>query len=160
MKTGYTSFNIEYCRSGSGKRLANYLIDLLLFYFIEVFWLTLIDFFWPGNLMKMTTDPFARALIRLFFYSLLMFGMEMAFRGKSLGKMITGTRAVDQNGHNLTLKQFLFRSFIRVIPFNALTALGNPCSPWHDSLSVTFVVDEKKLDLAKRQDEFYIQLQK
>ena len=31
---------------------------------------------------------------------------------------------------------------MRAVPFNALSALGNPPNPWHDSVSNTFVIDE------------------
>lgn len=152
------NINIEYCRASSAKRMVNYIIDAVFFYIVVVFLAIAIETLSPGCISEMGDNPLLNQVASICCYGLVMFVIEAAFQGKSLGKLITKTRAVTNNGDTLSFKQFLIRNFIRAIPFNALSGLGNPCSPWHDTWSETVVVDEKKLDLEKRRDEFYVGL--
>ncbi len=82
-------------------------------------------------------------LIGLLLYGLFMFATEAIFKGKSLGKLITGTRAVNEDGSNITPIAALLRGLGRAVPFNAFSALGNPTYPWHDKWANTYVIDEK-----------------
>lgn len=151
--------DLEYSRANSGKRMANYLIDLIAFYIILFFVAMAIEFFFPDSITEMEINPFVDRLISIFFYGLVMFVIETCFQGKSLGKLITGTRAVMVNGETLSFEKALIRNFVRAVPFNAISGLGTPCSPWHDNWSDTIVVDEKKLNLIKRKEEFYLGLE-
>ena len=150
-----SDINLEYCRASSGQRLANYLIDLVAFYVILFFLGMITEILLPGSMSDMNVDPIIDRVITIIIYGLIMFVIEMAFQGKSLGKLITGTRAVTQDGATLSFEKCLIRNFVRAIPFNALSALGSPCAPWHDKWSDTLVVDDKKVELAKRKEEFY-----
>ncbi|MEE1946609.1 RDD family protein [Pedobacter sp. KR3-3] len=156
MKT--KDMNLEYSRASSGKRLANYLIDVVAFYIILIFVAIVLELLFPNSVSGLETNPIVDRLITLFFYGLVMFLIEMCFQGKSLGKLITGTRAMTLSGETLSFEKALIRNFVRAVPFNALSALGTPCSPWHDNWSDTIVVDEKKLELVRKQDEFYSDL--
>ncbi len=62
------------------------------------------------------------------------------------------------HGQPPTFTQLLARNFIRAVPFNALSAFGNPCAPWHDKWSDTYVIDEKVLALQQRKDVFFKEL--
>ncbi|HVZ55039.1 MAG TPA: RDD family protein [Chitinophagaceae bacterium] len=62
---------------------------------------------------------------------------EKAFRGYTLGKLITGTRAIRQDGRELTFRDALLRSLSRLVPFEALSGFG---LPWHDSWTRTTVI--------------------
>lgn len=64
-----------------------------------------------------------------------------ALWGRTLGKLLTGTRVVAANGGHPTLPQLLGRTFARIIPFEPFSFLdkNNPVG-WHDSLSGTRVV--------------------
>ena len=73
-----------------------------------------------------------------------MFLVEALFKGKSLGKLITGTRAVNEDGSNLSAKTALLRGLSRAVPFNAFSALGTPSYPWHDKWTNSYVIDEKE----------------
>jgi uncharacterized RDD family membrane protein YckC len=87
---------------------------------------------------------FVERLIILVLYGFFMFLIEAIFKGKSLGKLITGTRAVKEDGTLLTTKDALLRGLSRMVPFEAFSALGSPSYPWHDKWSKTFVIDEKQ----------------
>ena len=73
----------------------------------------------------------------LLFYTL----MEGLLKGKTLGKYITRTRALDEHGELLTFSKAFIRSLCRFIPFDALTFLGEK-SGLHDRLSKTMVVED------------------
>lgn len=69
--------------------------------------------------------------------------MESA-TGKSIGKMITGTRVVTEEGGKPSLGQYVGRAFARYIPFEAFSFLGSKAVGWHDSLTSTRVISDKK----------------
>lgn len=74
----------------------------------------------------------------LFYYTI----CEKAFRGYTLGKLITGTRAVRVDGSELSFKDALLRSLSRMVPFEAFSALNG--NPWHDRWTKTAVVKVRR----------------
>ena len=62
---------------------------------------------------------------------------EQAFKGVTLGKLITGTRAIRRDGKDLTFRDALLRSLSRLVPFEALSGFG---TPWHDDWTNTQVI--------------------
>jgi uncharacterized RDD family membrane protein YckC len=59
--------------------------------------------------------------------------------GRTLGKLITGTRVVSESGDQPSFAQIVGRSLSRLVPFDGLSFLGS--SPgWHDRWSNTRVV--------------------
>lgn len=151
----YKELDLEYCRVGSGKRLANYIIDMIAFYMMIFFLSLIIELVFPGSVSEWDIDGITDRIITIILYGLVMFVIEAAFQGKSLGKLITRTRAVNINGKAPSFSQLLKRNFVRAVPFNAFSALGSPCVPWHDRWSDTYVVDEKVLALQERKAEFF-----
>ena len=63
---------------------------------------------------------------------------EKVFNGVTLGKLITGTKAIRQDGLALTWKDAFMRSLCRLVPFEPFSALGN--WPWHDRWTNTMVI--------------------
>ena len=63
---------------------------------------------------------------------------EKYFNGYTLGKLVTGTRAIRDDGDELTWKNAIHRSFSRFLPFEFLSGFG--CKPWHDSWTKTMVI--------------------
>lgn len=155
MEAQNTSINLEYCRANSGKRFANYMIDVTAFYIVMMFIGFLIEMLFPGSITEMNIGMIEERLLGFALYGMIMFLIETAFQGKSLGKLITGTKAINIDGSTISMQKSLLRNFIRAVPFNALSALGSPCKPWHDSWSDTIVVDEKVLDLQERKADFF-----
>ncbi|MFN7120071.1 MAG: RDD family protein, partial [Saprospiraceae bacterium] len=78
---------------------------------------------------------------------------EYLSKGKTLGKLVTGTRAVTLTGETPTLNQIIGRSFARVIPFEPFSYLGDSPNGWHDQLSETIVIDEAKSNASQTNDE-------
>lgn len=135
-------------QASGGKRFANYIIDLLIFYglaFLTGIVIALVD---PETINSFAEEEpglnLLDRLLTLVVYGLYMFAIEALFKGKSLGKLITGTRAVNEDGSNVSPKAALLRGLSRAVPFNALSALGSPAYPWHDKWTKTYVIDEKQ----------------
>lgn len=66
-----------------------------------------------------------------------------ALFGFTLGKWITGTRVVNENGGRPSWGQVLGRTFARLIPFEAFSFFfggEGRCRGWHDALAKTWVV--------------------
>ncbi|TXD81909.1 RDD family protein [Subsaximicrobium wynnwilliamsii] len=68
---------------------------------------------------------------------------------KSIGKYITQTKVVLEDGSKPGFSDILLRTLCRLIPFEQFSFLGTDGKGWHDSLSKTYVVDEKKYEAKK-----------
>jgi uncharacterized RDD family membrane protein YckC len=74
-------------------------------------------------------------------------GYYIFFEGlsrRTIGKLMTGTRVVGMHGEKPGFRQILKRSIARLIPFEAVTFLGNAGRGWHDSLASTYVVKSRE----------------
>lgn len=69
---------------------------------------------------------------------------EYVVNGKTIGKMITKTRVLDDFGEKPRFKNIAGRTLARIIPFEFFSFLGDDPIGWHDSLSGTVVIDEQK----------------
>ncbi len=118
------------------KRFINYIIDSLLFYFFIN-----IVFFYPvrNNLFS----PVYAVLIGIIFFIAYIIICEFKF-GKTLGKLITGTRVITKDGNLPKLRSIIMRAFSRFIPFNSWVTLFTGLS-LHDRTSETRCVEDKLL---------------
>lgn len=64
--------------------------------------------------------------------------------GRTLGKYITNTKVLTEDGQKPEADKILYRTLSRMIPFEAFSFLGDEGRGWHDSLAKTVVVDIKK----------------
>lgn len=63
------------------------------------------------------------------------------FFGRTVGKLVTGTRVVAADGTRASWGQILGRTLARSIPFEPFSFFGRPpVVGWHDSLSNTRVI--------------------
>jgi uncharacterized RDD family membrane protein YckC len=135
------------------KRLANYFIDIVFFSFLLYFLLKIIAPFSPLANKFLTIKPetveLMDQLILSFIYGLYMSVAETLLKGKTIGKYITGTRAVTENGQPINAQTAFVRGLIRIIPFEQLSAISFPPYPWHDRWSKSIVADEAKSLLPK-----------
>jgi uncharacterized RDD family membrane protein YckC len=90
----------------------------------------------PGVVQMQRIPPFLLGVGIMLLYYL---PQEMAF-GRTLGKLITGTKVVDEHGEKPTPGQVLGRTFSRFIPFEAFSFFSADARGWHDSISHTYVV--------------------
>jgi uncharacterized RDD family membrane protein YckC len=139
------NFDNHIVRAESGKRLLNYIIDLAFFYMLAIVVGIFIAIASPSSVESLTDDsnPIGDRLLGLVLYGLYMSIIEALFKGKSLGKLITRTRAVNMDGSRITVGTAIARGFSRAVPFCAFSALGSPCNPWQDKWTDTLVIDER-----------------
>lgn len=121
-----------------GLRFLNLLID-----FVGQFGLTYcisfaIFFVWgeAGFEWMMSVPDIAFGVVVTMVYYV---AFEWAF-GRTIGKFITGTKAVTSAGGRLGMGAVLARSACRLIPFEAFSFLGSEARGWHDSMTNTYVV--------------------
>jgi uncharacterized RDD family membrane protein YckC len=136
------------------KRLLNYFIDIIVFSILLTILLAAIAPVFPMAARWLQHKPgtdgllanqftFSDQLLISFTYGLYMSLLEAILKGKSIGKLITRTRAVDMHGQAIGSQAAFVRGLIRIIPFEQLSAISNPCRLWHDRWSGTVVVDDK-----------------
>ena len=141
---------ISLVQAESGKRLANYLIDVACFYATLFILVIILGIIFPVifvYLDELAESSLKDRLISLTLYAIFMAIVEGSFKGRTLGKVITGTRAVNEDGSPISFGTGFLRGFIRAIPFCAFSALGSPCYPWQDKWTNTYVIDIKKSTL-------------
>lgn len=134
-------------QASGGKRVLNYIIDLVSFYIFYIYILSYVLVAVNYDLAVLIygdgeTFNLVGQLIILLLYGMYMGLTEAIFKGRSLGKLITGTTAVNQDGSRISGNTALLRGLCRAVPFNAFSALGNPSYPWHDRWTKTYVVDK------------------
>jgi uncharacterized RDD family membrane protein YckC len=138
-------FENQLYQASGGKRFANYLLDLVgVMIFSSV--AELLSLVTTGNslITKFEGAPLLEQLFFLFLYSLYYGGIEAIFKGRSLGKFITGTKVVNEDGSGITAAKAFTRALCRCVPFEPFSALGSPSHPWHDKWTKTLVIDIKK----------------
>lgn len=137
----------QYSIAGRGKRLANYFIDLIgymLFSGVIGVLIALVlspesQFFEESETAVQKIKEYLLGIIIItVYYSV----QEYFFKGKTLGKLITKTRAVTMNNGKLTFADALKRSLCRLIPFEAFTFFDDNPRGWHDSIPNTKVIDD------------------
>lgn len=141
--------HIEYTQASKGTRFLNFLIDFLFMRFV----LSYATGYLLGYLLLALAPDLLYALVgdekSLEYYLLaLVLGWinyliyytfcEAAFKGYTLGKLITGSRAIRADGGKLTFKDALLRTLSRIVPFEVFSGFGD--APWHDSWTKTTVV--------------------
>lgn len=144
---GVDILETELVRASTGQRLANYIIDVVLFYVLALGAGVVIALVSPSTIDSMSDDSLSfnlmDRLISLIMYAVYMGIVEALFKGKSLGKLITGTKAVNMDGSKISAGTAFARGFSRAVPFCVFSAFGTPCNPWQDRWTNTMVIDEK-----------------
>jgi uncharacterized RDD family membrane protein YckC len=118
------------------QRFVNFVIDQFFTMIVSiVLGITLAIIIGPE---KLTSIPgLAWGVLALLIYYV---PLEAAF-GRSLGKVITGTKVVTSDGSDPGIGRIIGRTFARMIPFEPLSVLGSrDAIGWHDQLSGTRVV--------------------
>lgn len=127
------------------KRFFNFLLDILFFYlFLFSFGILLgvVMVWFEQDVESMfNVSPVVDHLLTYLFFISYYTAFEAIF-GKTIGKMITNTKVVNEDGTKPTFGQIVGRSFARLIPFEAFSLLANHPRGWHDTLSRTMVVDD------------------
>lgn len=138
----------EMIKALPGKRILNFLIDFIAsFLAATLLYGITVDIILPPRHGSFTArNAYSDLLDMLYFYlvyALFMAIMEAGYKGKTIGKFLTKTRAVNTDGSAISIKTAFARGFIRAIPINFLSALTPACNPWHDKWTNTTVIIEE-----------------
>ena len=143
---------IHYTNASLGQRFLNFFIDnLVMQYGLSFLSGTLVAYivfavspetaYWLFGDEESTQMFIAAYSIGIFNYLVYYTFCEKVCNGYTLGKLITGTRAIRQDGQELTFKDAFLRTLSRIVPFEPFSALGR--QPWHDSWTKTMVVKSR-----------------
>jgi uncharacterized RDD family membrane protein YckC len=144
-----SEFELNLVQASTGKRFVNYIVDLVVFYVLVFVVLLITAFVNSDNFqtLEQESDAGSNLVLNLMFI-LLFVGyltfMEALCKGRTIGKMITGTKAVNYDGSNISAKTAFLRTLSRLVPFEPFSAFG---TPWHDSWTNTQVIDIKQSQL-------------
>lgn len=130
-------FQPEQQRANKTLRFVNFLVDTIVFYVIALFIGVIIAVSSPElvNDSGFTLVSYAISISVFLLY----FSVSEAFaNGRTLGKLITGTRAVKEDGTPLNFGDAFKRALSRIVPFEAFSGFAE--RPWHDSWTDTTVV--------------------
>jgi len=148
--------------ASQSQRFGNYLIDLVVQYVIAivigvvvVLVAQLSGFFdvaaWFNSMNKL--QEYALGIV----ISIVYYGLMETLFARSIGKYITKTVVVREDGSKPDATTILKRTLCRLIPFDALSFLGNG-NGWHDSISDTYVVKKNELERAKEMFDAFDQI--
>ena len=137
---------IEYTEASPWQRFFNYLVDYFVMHFVIAYGtsyllsrlvlaispVTAYKWFDGNNIWT----GFTIVIIdHLFYYTF----CETLFRGHTLGKFITGTRVIREDGEEVKFKDAFLRSLSRLVPFEALSIWFGD-GMWHDTWTKTKVI--------------------
>lgn len=141
-------------------RFVNFIIDYAISIFIVIMLYSLSIMLYSlvtGTDYVVNADKLAEInkyvdrIITAILYAFVIFLTEFLTKGRSLGKLITGTMVVKDDGSLPTSEDFLKRNFSRIVPFDVISFLGT--RGWHDSWSDTKVVKRKSfLEAVEREN--------
>ncbi len=139
-----------------GQRIVNAIIDRLVFYIIMLGfgvvlgivseltgWYGLLDYF--ANVS--TLEDFIISTLLILIYYIIFESLS----GRTVGKYITKTIVVHEDGSKPKFDVILKRSFCRIIPFDAFSYLGSPSRGWHDTIPDVYVVKKDLFEEALKQ---------
>lgn len=132
-----------------GQRFTNFLIDLVIHNIINLIPLIigLVLYYFFGNAdVSVWLDEINQVVDFLITYLIIVvyFLIMESLTGRSIGKYITNTKVLMEDGSEADPYAIFIRSLSRLIPFEALSFLGAVPKGWHDTISKTVVVDINK----------------
>ncbi|WP_108807662.1 RDD family protein [Aquimarina spinulae] len=126
--------------ASQGKRFTNYILDSICILVFGFVFGIVVAFIFPSMLSILETDSRIIDYGLGFILGMIYYSFFEITTGRTIGKLITGTKVVDEYGNNPDMQTILVRSLCRHIPFNAFSFLGDG-SGWHDTLSKTKVIE-------------------
>lgn len=136
--------------ASQGKRFGNFIIDricilvlsfgvgILLGGFMIASGSSSLDNLLANDIGVRIFDFILGAILTVIFYTL----MEYYTNGKTIGKLVTNTRAIRMDNEQLTFNDALMRSLSRIVPFEPFSFLGSSLRGWHDTWTDTQVIED------------------
>ena len=127
--------------ASTNQRLGNFFLDLTFLSVFNVIFVIVLAVIGLADFLEETNSNLLSVIIMLIY-----FVSQEALDGRTLGKRITGTIAVNEDGSELTFDKAFARTLCRLIPFEAFSFLGGQGRPkgWHDRIPNTKVISTRK----------------
>ncbi len=158
MESTKTFYITDDLLASSGQRFLNYIIDRLVVYaliFVLAAGIGII-----ANLAGAYEFVESMANIGtlgeyLVYFALMItyYTISEGYASRSVGKFITKTIVVHEDGSKPDVATIFRRTLCRLIPFDAFSYLGSNSRGWHDSIPDLYVV--KKEDFENKKELFY-----
>ncbi|WP_082832283.1 RDD family protein [Aquimarina aggregata] len=132
---------LNHKEASQGQRFANLIIDyifIIIFSFVAGILLAL---FSPETMYALEQENPILNYVFGFVIGVTYYTFFEMTTSRTMGKIITGTKVVDEQGNVPEAGTILLRSLCRYIPFDAFSFLGEGTG-WHDTLSKTKVVNK------------------
>ena len=132
---------IEEEPASRGRRFGNFLIDMVCYYLLAMLVGIVLGLMHMAYLLRMSVAGnylFGGVVIVLYYLP-----MEVLF-GRTVGKLVTGTRVVAESGEPADFLKVLGRTLTRLVPFEAFTFLNSKGIGLHDRWSGTRVVRTRR----------------
>jgi uncharacterized RDD family membrane protein YckC len=143
----------------TGRRFGNFIIDTICHYIIIIIVSLIVILPMAMNNPEdgiNTESPMFTLISYLIAFGVIIgyyWFFEYVCKGRTIGKFITGTRAIMLGGDRLTSKAAFLRSVSRLVPFEPFSFLGSN-SGWHDQWTDSYVVNEREYQDALSKSEF------
>ena len=136
----------HYPTATMGWRLINLLVDWAGIFALSFVVGVLMYMFNLGHILENSHDLVVGAALCLIYY-----WPQEALTGRTLGKLVSGTRVVDLNGEPIGWGRALKRSLVRLVPFEAFSFLTeNRPRGWHDAWTGTRVISLRESEQAEQ----------
>jgi uncharacterized RDD family membrane protein YckC len=145
------AFDPELVLASGTKRFINMIVDYIVFYLLAlafVFISAVVGaLLFPEKIEIMFDESNSGS--QLWMYVLIYvayvfyYTTQEAVTGRTVGKLITGTRVVNKEGKIPSTGVIFRRSLSRLVPFEAFSFLGDGSRGWHDAWTDTWVVEKK-----------------
>ncbi len=160
----YKEFRItDEMLASKGTRFGNFIIDriastlfIIMFSAIIVLIFSLVGYFegvtWFENISTLMDYTISISLTLIYYIVL------ETFFAKTIGKAITKTTVVLENGKKASSSDIIIRTFSRLVPFEPFSFLGEDAYGWHDQWSDTYVVKDSIFNTHKKAFEEFNEL--
>ncbi|MBL7873397.1 MAG: RDD family protein [Cyclobacteriaceae bacterium] len=146
-----TAFVPERVLASTTKRFFNMVIDYIVFYLLMIAFVfvsaMMAALLFPEETETLLDENSSGSQVWIYVLVYLAYvsyytTLEAA-SGRTVGKLITGTRVVDKDGKLPSVGAIFRRSLSRLVPFEAFSFLGNNARGWHDAWTDTWVIEKK-----------------
>ncbi len=135
----------EFEMASLGKRFGTFVIDYLMTQVVVGILAVIYVAMNPDNLSVLVDETRNKGMDYLLgvlgFFSYYWF-FESVCKGRTIGKMVCGTRALTTDGELMSSGTVLKRTLSRLVPFDPLSFFGGYASGWHDRWTDTMVITE------------------
>lgn len=126
--------------ASKGKRLGNFLVDNVVTTVISAIAGALVALLGASGFLFNPLFSYGFGFLIYCSYYLVAEGTS----GRTVGKLLTGTKVVSEDGGQPPFGAILQRSLVRLIPFEPFSFLGPQATGWHDRWSKTRVVEIRR----------------